>query len=100
MRLSKLQKYILAKCYDNKNGMESKGEFYVFYSKEEFNKNKKLIQDTIHKSLENLVEKDLLIAYGKKTAQKWFINKVKLTKKGKQKTIEFIKSKQRKLPIK
>jgi len=100
MRLSKLQKYILVKCYDKKHSTESKGEFYVFYPKSELAKNKKFIQDTIHKSIENLVEKDLLVAYGRKTAQKWFINKVKLTKKGRQKTIEIIKSKQRKLPIK
>ncbi len=100
MRLSKLQKYVLVKCYDNKNSMELKVEFYSFYSRVELDKNKKLIQDIIHKSLENLVEKDLLISYGKKTARKWFINKVKLTKLGRQKAIEMIKSKQRKLPIK
>jgi hypothetical protein len=100
MRLSKLQKYILEKCYYNKNGIETKVNFCSFYPKIELEKNKKFIYDTIHKSLENLVEKDLMIAYGRKTARKWFINKVKLTKQGKHQAWEIIKSKQRKLPIK
>jgi len=61
---------------------------------------KKTIQDIIHKSLENLVVKDLLVAYGRKTAQKWYIDKVKITSQGKRLALKLIKNRQRKLPIK
>ena len=99
MRLSGLQKYILNQCYLNKNKTRLKIDFYVFYSKSKRKKIKK-VQDIIHRSLENLVAKYLIIAYGRKTAQKWFINKVKLTSKGKRVAKETIKKRQRKLPIK
>ncbi len=100
MRLSGLQKYILAQCYSSKNSLCPKANFYGFYLKKEFDKNKKGIQDIIHRSLESLVAKDLLIAFGRKTAKKWFINKVKLTPGGKRTAKEIIKQRQRKLPIK
>ena len=99
MRLSGLQKYILNQCY-LKNNAGAKADFYGFYPKKEIDKNKKGIQDIIHKSLESLVAKDLLVAFGRKTAKKWFINKVKLTPKGKRAAKEIIKQRQRKLPIK
>ncbi|MDD5032077.1 MAG: hypothetical protein PHR36_03465 [Patescibacteria group bacterium] len=100
MRLSGLQKYILGQCYLNKNSLIAKADFYGFYPKKEFAENKKRREDIIHNSLESLVAKDLLIAFGRKTAQKWFINKVKLTPKGKREAREIIKQRQRKLPIK
>ncbi|MDD5071636.1 MAG: hypothetical protein PHQ42_02785 [Patescibacteria group bacterium] len=100
MRLSGLQKYILGQCYLNKNGLTPKADFYGFYPKKEFEENKKNIQDIINKSLESLVDKDLLIAFGHKTAKKWFIHKVKLTAMGKREAKEIIKQRQGKLPIK
>jgi len=99
MRLSGLQKYILNQCY-LKNGGGLRGDFYGFYSKKELAENKKSREDTVHSSLESLVAKDLLIAFGRKTAQKWFITKVRLTAKGKRRAKEIIKQRQRKLPIK
>lgn len=114
MRLSRLQKYILEKCYLSKSKGGQKVDFYDFYSKKELKKNhrksrrqggasgagKKIIQDVIHKSLDSLVVKDLLIAIGKKTAKKWYIKKVRLTASGKRLARELIKSKQLKLKIK
>lgn len=100
MRLSGLQKHILNQCYLNKNGIRVKTDFYSFYPRKEMEENKKSLQDIIHKSLESLVAKNLLIAFGRKTAQKWFINKVKLTAKGRKIAKEIIKQRQRKLPIK
>jgi len=96
MRLSKLQKYILQKCYNYKSSLPV--DFYDFYKGKD--KRHKLVQDIIHKSLDSLVAGDLLTALGKKTAQKWFIHKVKLTNLGRKKAISIIKNKQRKLPIK
>ena len=98
MRLSSLQKFILEKCLEGKNCTESKRHFFVFYPLEELKNNKKIIQDTLHKSLDGLVTKDLIVAYGKKTSAKWFINRVKLTSEGKKKAREIIQAKQRKLP--
>ena len=96
MRLSKLQKYILERCYNEKCSLPA--DFYGFYGKNA--KSKKLIQDIIHKSLDSLVVGDLLTALGKKTAKKWFIHKVKLTNLGKKIAIKIIKNRQRRLPIK
>lgn len=96
MRLSKLQKFILEKCYNFKASLPV--EFYDFYRK--VDKSKKTIQDTIHNSLDTLVAGDLLTAIGKKTAKKWYIHKVKLTNIGKKLAIKIIKNRQRKLPIK
>lgn len=98
MRLSGLQKYILSRCRLNK-GAGAKADFYGFYAKEN-NISRKTVQDIVHKSLESLVEKDLLVAYGKKTKEKWFIHKVKLTARGQKAANEIIKSRQIKLPIK
>jgi predicted DNA-binding protein YlxM (UPF0122 family) len=98
MRLSSLQKYILSRCCLNKGG-GIKAEFYDFYAKEN-NISRKAVHDIIHKSLESLVSKDLLVAYGKKTKEKWFIHKVKLTSRGQKTAKKIIKERQRKLPIK
>ena len=102
MRLSKLQKFILEKCHNFK--ASSPTEFYDFYlsarTGKKIAKNKKIIQDIIHKSLNSLVAGDLLTAIGKKTAKKWFIHKVKLTNIGKKTANLINKNKQRRLPIK
>jgi hypothetical protein len=100
MRLSSLQKFILEKCLEGKNNAESKRHFFVFYPAEEFKKNKKAIQDVLHKSIESLVAKDLVVAHGYKTAKKWHIKKVKLTSDGRRRAKEILKSRQKKLPIK
>ncbi len=100
MRLSKLQKYVLTSFIINKNSVKLKTDFYNFYTADFFKKHKKALQDSVHKSLDNLVAKDLLIAFGKKTAAKWFITKVKITPLGRKLAYQIIKNRQRKLPIK
>jgi len=100
MRLSKLQKYILDKCFYTKKGVLGKRDLFGFYSIGDIEKRKKKIADTIHKSIEALVKKDLLVAFGHKTAKKWFIHKVKITRKGKKLIKELIQNMQGKLPIK
>ena len=100
MRLSKLQKYILIKCYQAKGGQEQKKEFFKFYGEKELKKNKLAIQAAVQKSLDNLVKKDLAVSFGHQTAQKWYIDKVKLTSQGRRLAINLIKNRQKKLPIK
>jgi hypothetical protein len=100
MRLSRLQKYILEKCYNFKASLPA--DFYDFYNFSRTGKkiNKKNIQDTIHNSLDSLVVGDMITAIGKKTSKKWFIHKVKLTNIGKKLALKILKNRQRKLPIK
>ncbi len=100
MRLSKLQKYILEECYLKQNKAGLKTDFYNFYPAKEVAKNLKNIQDVVHKSLDGLVDKDLAVAYGHRSARKWFINKIRLTARGRRLAREFIKKRQTKLPIK
>lgn len=100
MRLSKLQKYILTKCYQAKGGQEQKSVFFKFYGEKELKKNKLAIQVAMQKSLDNLVKKDLAVSFGHQTAQKWYIDKVKLTIRGRKTAIKLIRNRQKKLPIK
>ncbi len=100
MRLSKLQKFILACCYESKNKTSLKTEFYNFYPAKEVKENRLGVQVGVQGSIENVVIKDLVVAYGHKTAKKLYINKVKLTAKGRRRAKELIKGRQRKLPIK
>ena len=99
MRLSKLQKYILLKCSENINFIINKKDFYKFYTDKEVKNNKISIQVVIQNSIENLIKKDLIIAFGHKTKKKWTVDKVKLTSKGKKHSKELLLSKQKKLPI-
>ena len=48
----------------------------------------------------NLLFKNLIVAYGHKTAKKWTVDKIKLTPKGKKLAKILIKKRQRHLPIK
>ena len=100
MRLSKLQKFIILKCFENKGGGEQKTEFYKYYSAKKAKEKRVAIQVAIQNSIDSLVEKDLIVAYGHKTAKKWTVNRVKLTSKGKKLARELILSNQKKLPIK
>ncbi len=100
MRLSKLQKYIIMKCYGRKDLTISKVGLYDYYKGKEEEKNKLNMQVGVQKSIENLVEKDFAVAFGRKTAKKMYVDKIKLTAKGKKLAKELINKRQRKLPIK
>lgn len=100
MRLSKLQKYILLTCFESRNNARLKTDLYAFYPKIELKKNKIGVQVSVQKSIDNLVAKDLMVAYGHKTARKWNVDKIKLSARGRKKARELIKKRQPKLPIK
>ncbi len=82
MKLSALQKYILKQCFQTKDKIISKSVLEKFYSNVKSKPNPKDVINTITKSVERLIKKELVIGYGWKTPHKWFINKVKLTPKG------------------
>ncbi|MBU0597470.1 hypothetical protein KKF61_00560 [Patescibacteria group bacterium] len=85
MRLSQLQKYILL------NGLGPKGKLRrnqldKYYDKQKKAPKKGDQQGIITKSLERLIEKGLLIGYGRRTHEKWFIEEYRLTTQGRQAT--------------
>ena len=100
MRLSRLQKHMLIKCFEARSFTVEKGVFFKYYSKKEREEKKNSIQIRIQNSIDNMVEKDWAVAYGHKTAQKFYIKKVRLTKKGIKMAEDILKKKQSKLPIK
>lgn len=73
MRLSHLQKFILLQCLESKTGRISRTRLNV--------KNKTKI---ITKSIERLIDKELLVGLGERTKYKWFIKDIKLTMLGKK----------------
>lgn len=82
MKLSQLQKYILIKCYNSKKQKVNRNLFLGFYNSQKSSAKKESQQKVITGSLENLINKSLMIGYGRRTPNKWFIREVKLTKQG------------------
>jgi hypothetical protein len=78
MKLSALQVHILKSCYGKPS--IAKEDFLAFYQE------KKVLEETalkdIGKSIDRLVQKDLLKAQGVKTAKKWYTSTVQLTYNG------------------
>lgn len=96
MKLSKLQKYILA---NSNNGRKvNRKKFDKFYSE----KGKAKVKDVtkiITKSLERLIDKGLMVGFGERTQFKWFIKEIQLTRKGKKLAKKFL-GEQQSLPFK
>ena len=114
MKLSTLQKYILTECLRKGVKLDRK-TFRIFYPSTSSSadssgglrrtsyspsKSKNYQESIITKSLERLIDKELMMGYGRRTPHKWFITHVKLTKKGENKAVEILNSGQKKLPLK
>lgn len=84
MRLSKLQKYILSQAFEKKGKLYPKSELKKFYRTQKQQPKKKDIQGIITKSVERLIDKELMIGYGIRTPHKWFIKEIRLTGKGRK----------------
>ena len=96
MKLSDLQKYILLISYEN-IGKTSKRTLFDYYKNKKKKPSKEDQLNIITKSIDRLIKKELIAGFGKKTSKKWFIEKIKLTPKGKKEAVNIIKSKQKKL---
>lgn len=96
MKLSSLQQFILLKVLERGSKVERKN-FRSFYK--DRNTKEKYQEEIITKSLMSLIDRELLIGYGKRTPHKWFVTHVRLTRRGIRKAIEILESKQRKLPL-
>lgn len=84
MRLSDLQKFILLECLNSKTGRISRIRLNHFYDKVENRPKIDLITKIITKSLERLVDKNLLVGFGERTMCKWFIKEIKITGLGRK----------------
>jgi len=84
MRLSQLQKYILVQTYGKKGKRIPKPGLGKYYKTQKQKPKKEDIQGTITKSIERLIDKELMIGYGIRTPHKWFIKEIRLTSKGRK----------------
>ena len=98
MKYSSLQKYILLRCYE-KGGRIDRKIFRGFYLSQENQAKEKYQEGIVTKSLESLIDRELMTGFGKRTAHKWFITHVKLTKKGKITAEAVLQENQVKLPL-
>ncbi len=98
MNLSKLQRYILKKAYLSGRVKVSRQVFMTYYEHLKSAPTSKLQVNIITQSLERLIDKGLVVGYGKKTQEKLFIEVIQLTAKGKKTAKEFL-SKQTTLPF-
>ncbi len=98
MRLSPLQKYILKICY-SKQPKINRNIFVRFYDKQKIKPTKTRVVNIITNSLESLIDKELLVGFGERTAQKWYIKEVKLTPKGRRESRKLL-GEQQPLPFK
>ena len=99
MKLSTLQKYILTECLRKGIRLDRK-TFRRFYETRKKKMKDKYQESIITKSLERLIDKELMMGYGRRTPHKWFITHVKLTQKGETQALDILNEKQKKLPLK
>lgn len=98
MRLSFLQKYILLNSFGKKGFLVSKKRLAKFYDSQNKKPKSTDIQRIITKSVERLIDRELMTGYGIRTSQRWFIKEVRLTAKGRIVTRELL-GKQQQLPF-
>ena len=84
MRLSPLQKYILKVCYTSSAKVVGRGGFVRFYEAQKQKPKSQDLVNIITKSLESLVDKGLMVGYGVRTREKWYIKEVRLLPGGRR----------------
>lgn len=97
MKLSRLQKFILREASGAKVKFK-RNSLLKFYDKQKEPAKKEDQQQIISQSLESLIDKELIIGYGRRTPHKWFIEEIKLTAKGKRQA-RLLLGKQQALPL-
>ena len=84
MKLSDLQRYILKTTLLKGQNRVTRSRFNEYYSSKKKSPKKDDQINAITKSLERLIKKDLIAGYGVKTREKFYIQEIRLTKKGKK----------------
>lgn len=82
MKLSGLQRYALIEAYTRRSAHLPRKTVHGFYRN--MPKQPGHIQDVVTKSLESLIDRGLLVGYGRRTPKKWFIDEIKLTPRGRR----------------
>jgi len=102
MRLSDLQKYILRESHTTGRYKRNRRSKYYLEKKKKSKKDPFVDSDSgaeqqkaITKSLERLIDKELMIGFGRRTSHKWFIDEIKLTGKGKKAARKLLGEQQR-----
>ncbi|MDO8599725.1 MAG: hypothetical protein Q7S02_06490 [bacterium] len=94
-RLSRLQKAILRTCYPLRGRVERR-RFQEFGKREDTRA--KDVVDVVTKALDRLIDRGLLVGYGIRTKEKWFVREVRLTPEGRR-TARIVSGKQQALPL-
>ena len=82
MRLSGLQRFTLIECYNRRKSRLPRKAVHAYYKS--MPKQPGYVQDVVTKSLESLVDKGLLIGYGRRTPKMWFIDEIRVTPQGRR----------------
>jgi hypothetical protein len=82
MRLSKLQKYILITSLQSGGRWVARKRFSRFYKKSTAHAKEETHAKIISRSLERLIDKELMTGEGVRTPHKWYVKQVSLTRKG------------------
>lgn len=82
MQLSPLQRYILTQAVGSPQGALRRGAIAHFYDDAARRPKPRDLATIIARSVERLIAKALVVGYGRKTAYKWYIDRVRLTPKG------------------
>ncbi|MBI4426661.1 MAG: hypothetical protein HY567_03720 [Candidatus Kerfeldbacteria bacterium] len=96
-RLSGLQRFALIESYSRRRARLPRQLVHAFYKS--MPKQPKEVQDVVTKSLESLIDRGLLIGYGRRTPKKWFIDEIRLTAAG-RKLARRLLGEQLRLPLK
>ena len=101
MRLSLLQKFIVRSVYESRMKRSPRDTFVQFYRQGNTppRPSQEGIVNTITKSIERLIERELKVGYGVRTSRKWYIHEVKLTAEG-RKQAKKLRGEQQQLPLK
>jgi len=84
MKLSTLQKFILRKTLASGKAKTARNILLDFYKNKKKVPKKELKVKIITQSLERLIDKGLIIGWGHKTQEKFFIDNIKLTTRGRK----------------
>lgn len=115
MALSALQRYILRECYLSRKSLIERPVFTKFYAKHVplleskprsapssrprgRSRRPHSVAASVTSSLERLIDRGLMIGFGRRTPQKWFIERVKLTPVGRR-TARALLGTQQRLPL-
>lgn len=82
MALSGLQRYILKQAAASPQQTLRRQAIVHFYDDVSPRPKPHDLANIIGRSLDRLVVKELVVGYGRKTAQKWYIERITLTPKG------------------